>query len=55
MVPVSRALGHEIAAIAWIILAHHANGWTVFVLVALGVCNFFQSAYYSWKDNEKRT
>ena len=55
MVPVSRALGHEIAAIAWMILAHHSSGRVVWVLGALGALHFCKSFYYSWKDNENRT
>jgi len=55
MVPVSRALGHEIAAIAWMILAHHASGLVVLAFVAFGVCHFLQSIYYTWRENENRT
>ena len=55
MMPVSRALGHEIAAIAWMILAHHASGRVVLALGAFGVCHFLQSIYYTWKDNENRS
>ena len=55
MVPVSRALGHEIAMLVWMTLAHHASGLVVLAFVAFGALHFCKSFYYSWKDNENRT
>ena len=55
MMPVSRSLGHEIAMLAWFVLAHLGSGWVIWVFWLLGVGHCFQSLYYSWRENENRT
>jgi len=55
MVPVSRALGHEIAMVAWFVAAQLADGWVVWLLIANAAAHFCKAFYYAWRDNENRT
>ena len=55
MMPVSRALGHEIAMLAWFVAANLTEGWVVWVLGVIGALHFYKALYYSWRDNENRT